>query len=216
MGLSHTVFFCNTLVILKTFKSLVGYSIYLNTKFCIGLFMKRLILTISLLLTSSFTAYSQGLDLNPALLGCIMGGGDCLTNTGIKFIDDFFSRDGKHEPYTRKDECYDLRYSWCAGNGRHIHHSGFMACREAKQAFYKQKAQKDGTWPEHIGPAGYPPTEWDYFRSIEDRKSWSPPYTKHFFTCDAKQRIIYMKARCGKDYMDWRDIPDETIDCFED
>lgn len=175
-------------------------------------FIAKVIATLGLTFCS-FQASSQGLNLNPALLGCIMSGGDCLANSGIPILEDFFSRAGKHELYTRDDECRDLK-GWCSGNGGYWG-SGYVACRETKMAYYKQQAQKKGTWPKEFHYIDGDP-EMKYFREVEKSMAQNPPWVRDYFTCNAKQRELYMKARCGLDFTNWQQLGTDTIHCNKD
>lgn len=175
----------------------------LNTLFLIGALLAAF---------QSPKVYAQGLDLTQAAVGCIMSGGSCLDNTGISFIDQFFGIGVDVPLYTRGQECYDLQNSWCYGNGGYWG-SGFIKCREAKMAYYKQEAQRKGTWRPNSYPNAYD-QEGEYFRELE--KQLTKRGEDDYFTCTGKQREIYMKARCGIYYADWRLFPTKTVDCDDD
>jgi hypothetical protein len=151
----------------------------------------------------------EGLDLNPAVLGCIMSGGECLSNTGIPIIDAIFGGNRAIPQYTLDKECRDLRDSWCSGNGGYAG-SGFVACKESKKAYYKQKAKAKGEWIPSTTqiPNNYRMADDNYnFQLAEDR------HGEDYFVCTGSQRQIYMKARCGVKYMDWRYLSTETMEC---
>lgn len=155
------------------------------------------------------TAQAQ-INLNPALFGCIMSGGTCMDNTGIFIIDQFLGNGVKVPMYTREDECHDLHYRWCSGNGGY-NGSGFVKCREAKKAYYKQKAEARGEWipsTQQI-PGSYEMVDDEYNFQRAERLHGS-------FICNGKQRQIYMKVRCGVNYMDWRYLDTNTLDCDND
>lgn len=151
--------------------------------------MKKVVLGLILLSSQAFgifvQAYGRGIDFNDAILGCLRSSESCLANTGINFIDQFF-REAPHRPYTREDECRDLKTSWCTGGTGSSYDSGFFQCLDARKTYYRHK---NGDIKNH---------------------------DRNYFVCTAKQRELYMKARCGVDYMDWRYLPSETLHCEDD
>jgi len=153
---------------------------------------KSLLLTFGLTFSGFQALHAEGLDLNPAFLGCLMDGFNCLANTGIPFIDQFFGKGYKDPVYTHKMRCDDLRKDWC-------NKGGFYQCREAKMSFYERKSREKGTWHPRKGPrtkyitgVGY--TEQDYFWVLE--QELTPSQGDPYFNCNAKERRTFIKAVC--------------------
>lgn len=168
----------------------------------------------------SFGAFQQAyaidisFDARAAIGAFIAGGSSILDNTGIPFLDQLLGNGVKIPMYTRELQCEDFRYNWC-GHSRGGGYSGFAGCREAKKAFYKQTAQKKGQWNPPTGqkPRDYRNwTEDDYFQQLESQLTnyKEAPY----FNCNYKQRMNYMKAMCGQDYMNWKYLySDDDLAC---
>jgi len=140
---------------------------------------------------------ADGIDLNPALLGCIMSGGmSCLENTGINFIDNLFAG-GNAPQYTKQMMCTDLRHKWC-GDNYGGWDSGYWKCRQAKISYYVKKKQEKNEWHENFSPSDryYANDHKEkYFRDLE--KKLTKPNQDNYFDCNSKQREIYIKAYCG-------------------
>src|SRR3990167_2777510 len=146
----------------------------------------------------------NGVDLNPALLGCIMGDFDCLTNTGVGVIDNFFKAffgNADNLSYYESDEyiCYCYMNN-CYGFDSH---SDMRECRNAKKNFYKSIKQKLGEWNP---PTGTNPnsgnknwgwTENDYFEILEEELNKHSKGNAPYFNCTRNQLYIWRKHRCG-------------------
>lgn len=148
------------------------------------MFIKLGLLGFMLVFSTCGQTRAEGLDLNQAVLGCIMSGGDCLTNTGIDFIDDFFTRDNNVPHHNNEGFCRNYLGSWCCGLAGG-YPSGYDNCREVKKMFYKNAKQKLNDWSE--------PSNW--WKLEESLSKWGEPL---FFTCNARQQYQWLKARCGK------------------
>lgn len=85
---------------------------------------------ITVLMLSSFFQKAQavGLNLNPALLGCVISGGDCIKE--IPFIGTFLNG-GNDRPPQATEHYYRSGIYWS--------HTGKAACRRAKIEFYLSK-----------------------------------------------------------------------------
>lgn len=150
-------------------------------------------------------AYGQGVDLNQALLGCIMSGGACLSHTGIPLVDRMFG--GWETPrHTEESFCRAWLQNWCSGPAGYP--GAHNQCREDKKQFWKKAKQKLGEWPsDQEFEKKYPSASWrpksqedTYFDKIEDDfrytngyRNSNPPY----FTCTARQEYIWLKSRCS-------------------
>jgi hypothetical protein len=126
-----------------------------------------------------------GIDFNPALLGCLMSGGACLTSTGIPIIDSFF---GASPTPQHNDESFCFAYlsSWCEGPAGYL--SAHDQCRQAKQQFYKKAKQQMGEWPTfHDNQIN---RESAHFNDLERRNRVD-------FTCTPRQKYLWLKNRCS-------------------
>ncbi len=126
----------------------------------------------------SFQAYGQGVDLNPALLGCIMSGGACLSHTGIPFVDQIFGG-GVVPRHTDESFCRVWLTTWCTGPAGYP--SAFKKCKEAKKEFWKSARERMG-------------------------ESTSEKGTD--FNCTPRQEYIWLKNRCGhtQEFKKFRDF----------
>lgn len=162
----------------------------------------RLSLLLSFFIGLSSNGYAQGVDLNPALLGCIMSGGACFME--IPFVNQFFGVGAKTPMHNDESFCENYIIGWCKGHAGYP--SGYELCREAKKAFYKAGKQKLGEWNP---PTGQKPndyrnwTEEDYFKQIEqskyidERGYWITPKPAPYFACTPRQEYIWLKKRCS-------------------
>src|SRR3990167_5369676 len=92
---------------------------------------KTLIIVIAL---NASMAKADGLDLNDALLCCIMSDGECLANTGIPILDKIF---GKNDDLSHYDSCYYRE--WWYTKGDWWSSTGKYECRRVKMKLYIEK-----------------------------------------------------------------------------
>ncbi len=162
--------------------------------------MKQILFAI-LLISSSFQLKAgdttfNGVDLNPALIGCILTGGNCLD---IPFLNRIF---GKEPVETDDTICFIYFQNWCDTH-YNSRLSGYQECRALKQRMYKKAKQSSGQWPsDREFEKRYPLATWrpksveqTYFDDIEREltKEGKAP----FFTCTATQQKIWLKSKCG-------------------
>lgn len=153
----------------------------------------------------SVQARAEGIDINDAVLGCIMSGGACLGHTGIPLIDELFGN-GHYKllQYTHENECKDFVCKWKTGGNSGNPPPGYNQCRTIKQAYYKRQRIKKGDWPKDFGQkrgSYLNATEDDYFAMLE--REWLPRHGDNkapYFDCSVSQRLIFIKARCGESY----------------
>lgn len=124
---------------------------------------------------------ADGLDLNPALVGCVLSGGSCLANTGIQLIDTLFGdiqNEGHYNTYEYRKFHYNQGTWWSS--------AGKSQCRKAKQEFFIKKTG----WKNN--PAqNYDYMKGQYLNEYESRN-------RGIFDCTDKQREIYIQTMIGK------------------
>lgn len=168
---------------------------------------KSFLVTLSFVYCSFQPANAQiGLDLNPALLGCIMSEFKCLSNTGIPIVDLFFGG-GSTPHHTDESFCFAFLENWCSGPAGYS--SAYTQCRDAKKQFYKKAKIQMGEWPSKDEfERKYPTARWrpkskeeTYFDEIEEQysrpKYYGEPAKAPYFTCTARQKHIWLKNRCS-------------------
>ncbi len=151
----------------------------------------------------SFQVYGQGVDLNPALLGCIMSGGACLSHTGIPIVDQIFGG-GSVPHHDSESFCRAWINNWCDGPAGY--RSAYHKCRDDKKQFWRSAQIKMKLWPsddelkKKFPRAGYQELDDYYFNKVEEgfeftdrRRNNNPPY----FTCTARQKYIWLTNRCA-------------------
>lgn len=178
--------------------------------------IRCLLVTLGLTFCLFEQAYAQiiSVGFDKSVIQCLFDGFGCL-QIGIPIVDAFFGRGVKTPQYTREMACRDYRDRWCGSLQGGQQRSGYFECRQAKMNFYKHSAEKKGEWPPAIhpdyprNPVGQRPVL-VYFIELEEKitQRGEDPY----FTCNAKQRQLFIEALCG-DFIDWRYQPYETIDC---
>ncbi len=166
--------------------------------------MKRLLPLLFALMPLNLHAF--GINFTPAVVTCILSGGDCLTDTGIPFIDKLFGGgDDTGVYHTRETFCFGMLNggSWCSGP---TSYSAYDDCREIKKKLYKKALQEKGEWPSYdelkrMYPCGGSSCDYDnsHLTMIERQKMWNKPGLPRnppIFTCTPKQSYKYLKSRC--------------------
>lgn len=142
---------------------------------------QSILVTLSLTFCSFQQAYAQ-INLNPALLGCIMSGGDCLANTGIELIDTLF---GGVEVNQDHHKSYEFK-KYYFNSGLYWSQFGETACRKAKMDFYiKKTGWVNKPWQDYDTMRGR------YLQDYEREKG------AEIFYCTDNQREIFIKKLIG-------------------
>jgi hypothetical protein len=118
---------------------------------------------------------AQGLNLNPALLGCIVSGGACLDE--VPFLKEMLSRDPL--PQGHCTSYYDSDEYW-AKNGYH-------ECMTAKQAFLIKKR-----WPNFKDQGHNRAEKMDIERQLNDLQRAG--FVERS-TCNEKQRKAFVNLK---------------------